>query len=171
MPAINPKILKWARETADLSIEDAARKIELGAAHGQTPAERLLAIEAGKEEPSRRILENMAKKYRRSLLVFYLQNPPEKGDRGEDFRRIQAPLIADYSALVDALIRDIRSRQDLIHSIMEDQEADALEFINSASLEDNEKGLAEKIKKTIGFELREFRSKPTAEEAFGYLRY
>jgi len=171
MPAVNPKIMKWARETAGLSVEEAARKIELGAAHGQTPAERLLGIEAGREEPSRRMLQNMAKKYRRSLVVFYLQDPPEKGDRGEDFRRIQEPLIADYRALVDALVRDIRSRQELIHSIMEDQEADILNFVGSASLEDGAKDIAEKIIQVIDFELMEFRSKPTAKDAFGYLRY
>jgi hypothetical protein len=41
MPAINPSLLVWARETAGLSLRDAAAAIKLNAARGKTGAERL----------------------------------------------------------------------------------------------------------------------------------
>ena len=45
MPAVNPEILTWARETAGLSLERAADAIQLSAARGLSGAERLEALE------------------------------------------------------------------------------------------------------------------------------
>jgi|SRR5579872_830251 len=86
MPMLNPDILQWARKTAGLSLEEAAHAIELKESHGTSGPDRLAALEAGKEEPSRPLLLRMARAYRRSLLVFYLEQPPKTGDRGKDFR-------------------------------------------------------------------------------------
>jgi len=71
-----------------LSLDAAAHALELKEAHGVPPAERLEALEKGEEEPSRPLLLKMAKAYRRSLLVFYLEQPPKRGDRGKDFRTL-----------------------------------------------------------------------------------
>src|SRR5438094_273095 len=88
MGTIRPEILTWARETAGLSLEDAARSIGLKEARGQKAAERLAALETGAEEPPRSLLVKMAQAYRRPLLVFYLREPPKTGDRGQDFRTL-----------------------------------------------------------------------------------
>ena len=40
---INPEILIWARKTAGLDLETAARKIQLNAARGMSGPERLAA--------------------------------------------------------------------------------------------------------------------------------
>lgn len=170
MPAVNPEILIWARETAGLSLEEAAHAVGINNARGQTGAERLAAIEAGEVEPSRPVLLNMVKKYRRSLVVFYLQAPPEKGDRGVDFRRAPGAPPPTYNATVDALIRDIRSRQSLVHSLLEDQDAKPLQFIGSARLENGTKALIASITETLSFQLNEFRKQRSSNEAFGYLR-
>jgi hypothetical protein len=54
MGGIRPEVLTWARETAGLSLEDAARAIGLKDARGETGRERLAKIEeAG--DPSRQI--------------------------------------------------------------------------------------------------------------------
>ena len=79
MAQINPQILTWARETAGLSIEDAAKKVGLSKTKSQTPAERLRSLESGDVEPSFSVLQKMAQKYRRPLVVFYLEQPPQKG--------------------------------------------------------------------------------------------
>ena len=85
--AFNPEVFRWARESAGLELEGAARAI------GIIPAS-LIAIETGEQEPSRSMLSNMARVYHRSLLTFYLPIPPRKGDRGEDFRTIAGNLTA-----------------------------------------------------------------------------
>ena len=76
MPRSNPQVLTWARETAGLSLAEAADAITLNTARGVTGADRLAAMERGEVDPSRPLLLRMAHKYRRPLLVFYLDRPP-----------------------------------------------------------------------------------------------
>lgn len=170
MPAINPDILRWARETADFSLEEAAHAIDLKDAFGKTGAERLAALEAGEDEPTRRILVAMAQKYRRPLLVFYLREPPRKGDRGRDFRTVPDAEPLAYDATLDALIRDIKNRQSLVRSLMEDEESQPLAFINSFEMRQGTAVLVERIISTFSFQLSEFRSQRNINSAFAYLR-
>src|SRR5271168_1641558 len=156
MPALNPEILEWARRTAGLSLDDAAREIDLKEAHGTSGAERLAALEAGAEEPSRPLLLRMAKAYRRSLLVFYLAKPPKTGDRGKDFRTLPGGKPPLYNPILDALIRDIRGRQSLIRSLLEDAEAEELAFIGSATTSVPVPELAERIVAQTKFDLAKF---------------
>lgn len=70
--ALNPQILIWARNTAGLSVEEAAHRLGFKNTRERTAEERLRAMEAGEEDPSRSVLLNMARIYHRSLLVFDL---------------------------------------------------------------------------------------------------
>src|ERR1035441_7719224 len=124
MSAIRSEILRWARETAGLSLKDAARAIDLKPARGQSGVERLAALENGAEQPPRGILIKMAQAYRRPLIAFYLNAPPKTGDRGQDFRTL--PGHERYNPGLDALIRDIKGRQGLIKSMLEDAESEPL---------------------------------------------
>lgn len=167
MSAIKPKVLEWARETAGLSLGDAARKIGLS---GPSAAERLREIESGDREPSRAQLLKMANVYRRSLLTFYLSKPPAKGARGHDFRTLPQRQTAN-EPLVDALLRDIRTRQALVRSVVEDEpDAHPLPFIGSKSISDSVTGVAKSIQETLSFDLDVFRAQHRAEQAFAYLR-
>jgi Zn-dependent peptidase ImmA (M78 family) len=168
MSAIRPEILTWARETAGLSLDDAARAIDLKTARGETGAERLAKLEEGKVEPPRSLLEKMAKAYHRPLLVFYLSHPPKKGDRGQDFRTIPGK-DRDNPGL-DALIRDIKARQGLVRSILEDEEAEPPDFVGTATMEMPTKELASRIAKRFEINLSEYRGEKSAELAFSYLR-
>jgi Zn-dependent peptidase ImmA (M78 family) len=171
MPALNPEIFEWARETAGLSLDEAAHAIELREAHGVSGAQRLAALEAGKEEPSRPLLLRMAKAYRRSLLVFYLERPPKTGDRGKDFRTLPGAQPPLYNPVLDALIRDIRGRQSVIRSLLEDAEAEKLPFIGSATMNVAVPALAERIVRQINFDLAKFRNQDSVNDAFAYLRF
>lgn len=168
MSAIQPSILTWARETAGLSLDDAARALGLKTARGRTGPERLAALEGGEEEPSRPLLVKMAKTYRRPLLVFYLAAPPKTGDRGEDFRTLPGP--ERYNPALDALVRDIKARQGLIRSILEDDHAEALDFIGSVTRELPAETLATRMAERLGFSLADFRATKNSDEAFTYLR-
>jgi len=106
MGAIRPEVLTWARETAGLSLEDAARAVGLKDARGETGRERLAKIEVT-GDPPRPLLLKMAKAYRRPLLIFYLSRPPKTGDRGQDFRTL--PGEERYNPELDALMRTWRA--------------------------------------------------------------
>src|SRR5260370_7866984 len=109
--ALNPHILTWARDTAGLSVDEAAHALGFKDTRGRTAAERLRAMEAGEEEPSRSVLLNMARAYHRSLLVFYLSEPPRTGDRGQDFPRAPCVKPPAHAPTLHALPHDIPYRQ------------------------------------------------------------
>src|SRR5437868_5237290 len=158
MPSVNPEILRWARETAGFSIADAAAKLEIGEARGMTGEDRLAGYEAGEQEPSRPLLLRMAKQYRRPLLTFYMSKPPATGERGEDFRMVPPEHSTTQSALVDALIRDVRARQQIVRAALEDEdEAAPLPFVASMNMRQGVDAVLQSIKDTLDLDLAKYR--------------
>jgi Zn-dependent peptidase ImmA (M78 family) len=111
----------------------------------------------------------MAQQYRRSLLVFYLDTPPAKGDRGQDFRTLPGENSAE-DVLLDMLIRDLKIRQAIVKSLREDEDAEELPFIGSATMQQGAETVAQSIRSVTGFNLEQFRERSTTEKAFSYLR-
>ena len=92
--------------------------------------DRLAALERGDDEPTRPTLVRMAQHYRRPLLAFYLSAPPRRADRGADFRTLTGPRSSGTDALVDALVRDVRSRQQMVRAALEaEDEAEPLPLV------------------------------------------
>jgi Zn-dependent peptidase ImmA (M78 family)/transcriptional regulator with XRE-family HTH domain len=162
--AFNPEVFRWARESAGLELEVAARAI------GIVPTS-LIAIEKGEKEPSRTRLSKMAKVYHRSLLTFYLPMPPRKGDRGEDFRTVVGNRTVEADADVDALVRDLRARQSLVRTVLEDdQDVQPLGFVGSASMNDGVPALVGSIERMLGITRAQYRAQKDVESAFTLLR-
>ncbi len=169
MPRVNPENLRWARETAGLDEANAAKKIGLNAARGADAAERLRRLESGQVEPTRRQLSRMATAYRRPLIAFYAAQPPRAAERVEDFRALpdRRP---ETEPLVQALVRDVRARQGLVRTVLEEDDAPALAFVGSRRMAQGPAAVAEAIRQTIGFRLDRFRGSNNADAAFAYLR-
>jgi Zn-dependent peptidase ImmA (M78 family) len=171
MPRVNPEILRWARESAGLSLEEAARRIDLSDARGVTATERLAALEAGEGEPTRPLLVRMAKQYRRPLLTFYLGTPPRKANHGQDFRTLPEDYAGHLEPVLDVLLRDILTRQALVKAALEDEEEpEPLRWVGSASMEEGIPRLVQRIREALALSLTEYRAAPDAEEAFKFLR-
>lgn len=170
MPAVNPKILVWARETAGFGIDEAAGKLQLRDSKTSTAAEKLRQYEAGKA-PSRALLVRMAKQYRRPLLAFYLPEPPRTQYRGEDYRTLHKDIDPSQDAVVDALVRSINSRQSILKVALQSEgEMEPLLFIGSCAIKDGPRKLAERISTATGFNLAKYRASTSQTEAFKYLR-
>ncbi|MBI3897101.1 MAG: ImmA/IrrE family metallo-endopeptidase [Gammaproteobacteria bacterium] len=170
MPRVNPEILVWARETAGLSIDEAAAKLGISKARGIAAATRLSALETGVSAPSRTHLSKMAKLYRRPLLTFYMSAPPRKGDRGQDFRTLPDRQ-TEAEPLVDALIRDIRARQSMVRTIIaDDEEVAPLRFIGSMKMDEGVGTVLASIRQILSFDLATFRAQGSPEAAFSLLR-
>ena len=170
MPRINPAILTWARETAGLSPEDAARKIGINDTLKFKAVERLHALEIGDIEPSRPLLLKMAKQYRRPLISFYLSAVPARGERGDDFRTLPEGRDQSSEALVDALVRDIRARQEMVRASLLDEDAQVLSFVASRSMGDGVMSVVNDIKQKILFDRLNFRGQRNPEDGFASLR-
>jgi len=169
---INPRILSWARETAGFSPEEAAEKLGLKSTARASAAEKLLQAETGARPVSQGLLEKAAVTYRRPLITFYLPQPPTRGDRGEDFRTVTgaAPSLRQ-DALLDALIRDVRTRQQLLHEAMlEDEDTRLLTFVASSRTSDGANQVATKIRTTLGVSTDDQRRAKDAGTLFSLLR-
>lgn len=167
MPRINPQILSWARESAGLTLEDAARGIGLA---GENAVTRLAEMEAGDREPSRPQLLKMADRYRRPLLTFYLPEPPAAAPRTHDFRTLPNRETG-AEATIDALVRDVRTRQALVRSALEDaEEAEIRPFVGSVDSRGGAEKLARAMTDLLGLDREAYRAARTVEQAFRIFR-
>lgn len=132
---INPAILPWARAAAGLSLEDAAARAGISGKESSA-AEKLAEMEAGLRPISRSQLAALAALYRRPLITFYLTDPPVRGERGEDFRRPSPAVSRREEALLDALLRDTRARQEMVKELLLDEEdVTPRPFVGSAQIQ------------------------------------
>lgn len=83
----NNEILKWARESVHITIDQAALKLNID-------ANQLKEIESGKEPVSYSFLEKMAKLYARPIALFFFSRIPEEQTPVKEFRSL--PDIAFY---------------------------------------------------------------------------
>ena len=171
MPKVNPDIIHWARETAGLTLEEAANKLKLHQARGVSAVDRLSALESGDDHPTRSLLTRMAKQYRRPLLTFYMSAPPRKGDRGQDFRTLPVDYSDADEALLDALIRDVKARQSMVRAMLKDEEdTEPLHFVGSMRMSQGISAVLSSIQETIQLDIAEFRAEDSPSEAFTLLR-
>lgn len=171
MPQLNPEILRWARKTAGLTLEEAASKLSIGPARGVEPPDRLRALEAGEAAPTRALVARMAKQYRRPLVVFYLPAPPPPGDRGTDFRTLPDVRSNTDEAILDALMRRVVARQALVRAVLEaEDEIEALPFVGSATRDTGVADLVQSLRNVLGVGLTAFRAEKATDQAFRLLR-
>ena len=124
---INPEILGWARERAGLSLEKAAKKIDLSLS-------TLTKMERGERKPTRNQLNKIAKSYWYPLAVFYASQPPLPTKGGVDFRSPNIEIPDEDKGKLRALVRSVYARQEMVKSILEeDKDIEECSFVGSAS--------------------------------------
>ena len=172
MPKVNPEILVWARETAGLAPDAAARKLGFRDTGRASAVDKLAALEQGAAEPTRPQLVKMAQSYRRPLLAFYLPQPPAKGDRGTDFRAQAGTAHSPVDdGVLDALVRDVRARQSMVRAALEEtEEAEPLAFIASCRIEAGANSALASLHALLGIGVAEYRAQRDAPAAFDLLR-
>ena len=172
MPNINHIILSWARETAKLSVKNAAHKLQIKDGKTASAKDKLLDYENGTVAPSRSMLLRMSKVYRRPILTFYLDKPPLIGDRGEDFRTLPDYFIGEDNVYVDVLIRNIRARQNLVRETLIDEDEELkIEFIGRNTVDQGIQHITQTLREVLNFDLDEFRAQPRYSDAFKLLRH
>lgn len=77
---IRPQLLRWARESRGLSVDDVTSRLRLKTGDVND-------WEGGQKTPTRAQLRKLARLYRRSTAVFYLPEPPPDPPELPDFRR------------------------------------------------------------------------------------
>ncbi len=168
---INPRMLTWARETAGLSVAEAAAMLGLKTTAKVSAAEKLRQVEAGTRAVTRGLLQNSVAAYRRPLIAFYLPQPPVRGDRGEDFRTVSGAVSPRDEALLDALLRDVRARQQMLREVLaDDEDARALPFVASCRMDEGATHVAASIRATLGVAVADQRRAKESAGLFSRLR-
>ena len=102
---VKPAVLKWARESLNLALPDAAKKIGV-------KASKLIDWETGTARPTIGQLRKAARVYKRPLAVFFLSDPPRDFDALRDFRRLPDPAKATPSPELNLEIRRAQMRRE-----------------------------------------------------------
>lgn len=100
-----PEILRWARESAGLTEEEAARRLSL------SPA-RLLAAETGERPLTLNQARKAAHVYQRPLAALFLPEPPREDPLEVQFRRLRDAPALPWPPAMRALARSIPALQD-----------------------------------------------------------
>lgn len=103
---VNPSVLRWARETAGVSLEDVARKL----GRKSITAETILAWETGEGSPSYAQLEELAYQiYKRPLALFFFPEPPLEETPRQAFRTLPEHEIEMMSSRMRYMIRQAKT--------------------------------------------------------------
>ena len=131
---INPELLTWARETAGLSLKEAAEKLGLKDSARGSAAEKLRKLEAGEQPVSETRLQKASAVYRRPLVSFYLPRPPARAGRaGRGLPHHRRRRLDARQCLLDALMRDVRARQQLVRELLIEEVINAGTWVNRRS--------------------------------------
>jgi Zn-dependent peptidase ImmA (M78 family)/transcriptional regulator with XRE-family HTH domain len=103
--SVKPSVLKWARESLNLPLTDAAKKIGV-------KVSKLSDWESGASSPTIGQLRKAAGVYKRPLAVFFLSEPPRDFDALRDFRRLPDPTRANPSPKLNLEIRRAQMRRE-----------------------------------------------------------
>ena len=144
MPLIVRSIIKlemfiWVRESAGLSIEDAAHKM-------QTTFKRIQEWENGISKPTIKQLRKLGNIYHRPLAVFYLPKPPKDFDAMRDFRRHPGTVGKSISPELRYEIRKASDRRDIAVELLENLEIELPLFTLKADLSDDTEETAMQIR-------------------------
>ncbi len=140
---VKPELLVWARESAGLDIEEAARKVPV-------KPERLEAWEKeGEDRPTINQLRKLANAYKRPLSVFFLSEPPKGWAALRDFRRLPGEVYGHESPQLRLEIRRARYRRQVALDLLESLGEDLKKFKAAASLNEDVETVAARIREVL----------------------
>ena len=147
---VKPDILVWARETAGLDVEIAAKRIG-------TSVARVMAWEDEDliDLPTVKQLQNMTKIYRRPLSVFYLQERPYTFQVLRDYRRLPGTGMQRYSPKLLLEQRLINQRREQAIDLATELDSNLLVFQHKANLDETPESVGTRIRKVLGVTLEE----------------
>lgn len=158
----NFKLIKWAREIAGWSVEEAAKKLK-------TSVENYLKIENGEKKPTYKQLEVLAKIFKRPLTMFFLSEIPVEKPYASSFR-ILPKNEQEFSKDLRLIIRKARYYQSLINEILLDLGISPSPNIVYRTLDDNPLKIANELRKEFGISFEQQISWKNSYDAFNYWR-
>ena len=157
--AVSPKVLRWARERAGLAVTDLEAKFP-----------RLSEWEAGTAQPTLKQLEQFAKATRVPFGFLFLPEPPEMPLPFADFRTMDSRRREGISPELIDTIHLMQRRQAWLREERIEAEAEPLDFVGAAALDDDPMAIAGEMRRVVGLDDGWAQRVPTWTAAIGELR-
>jgi Zn-dependent peptidase ImmA (M78 family) len=152
-----PRVLRWARERAGLSVRQVAEKI------GAKPEQVRAWEESGELTFAR--AEKLARVTHTPFGYLYLEAPPEEKLPIPDFRTVAGREVIRPSPELLDVLSDALRRQDWFRDYLVAYGEEPLSFVGSVKLEDSPEEIAARIRHTIRLDTEVRRSARTWEDA------
>src|SRR3990167_1215164 len=133
--SVAPSVLKWARETLSRTVEDVAKRLDLGSAVVEK-------WESGEKNPTLKQLRELATFYKRPLAAFFLAAPPQEASLPVDFRTLPKTVTKPFSEKIRLALRRARRLQALAGDMNKSLELEIKVQIGHAVLSDDPQRLA-----------------------------
>ena len=138
-----PSVLRWARETMGKTIDEVAKRVDLGRSTVES-------WETGRKRPTLKQLKELAVFYKRPLAAFFLPAPPQEVPLPADFRSLPSDSKKPFTERTLLALRRARRLQDLSRELAEGLgEAPHIE-IGKVSLPDDPQALADLTRRNLG---------------------
>ncbi len=157
--AIKPELLQWARERAQLAVEDLAERFP-----------KLAGWERGELMPTFRQLEDFAKATHTPFGYLFLPEPPAIPLPIRDFRTLANRCNGFISPELLDTIHAMQARQAWMRDERIDSETGGLFFVGSARLSDDPADIGREIRRILGLGNDWAAGLRTWQEAVGALR-
>ncbi|MYE01722.1 MAG: ImmA/IrrE family metallo-endopeptidase [Alphaproteobacteria bacterium] len=154
--AVNPELLRWARERSGLAQQDLAARSRLG---------KLPEWESGRTKPTLKQVEAFADAVRVPVGYLFLETPPEEEAPIPDFRTVGGqPMRRPGPDLLET-IRICQERQGWYREYARAAGQPELAFVGSATVDMPPEAAAARMRNALDFDIRSRRACPTWTEA------
>lgn len=145
---ITAKVFKWARESAKMTEEYAASKVSVS-------IDKFKNWENGKDYPTIRQAQTLAKVYKRPFALFFLPDVPNDFQPLQDFRKAGSKELSTASIF---MIREIQQKQAWISEVNEENNENRVPFIGKYTIKDNPILVANDILATLNINPLNYKS-------------
>jgi Zn-dependent peptidase ImmA (M78 family) len=154
---VTPRVIRWARERAGFSVEEASETFA-----------KIAAWEAGAAFPTYPQLEQLADTFKLPIAVFFFPEPPDLPPISESFRTLPAEEFAQIPRRVQFLLRKASALQLNLFELCQGQNpADRLITRDlNFSVDVIPESMARDVRQYLGISLEEQRSWRTDADAF-----
>ncbi len=163
--SVNQAVLRWARETLGLSLEDVAQKLN-------KDVEIIKQWENGEGSPTYAQLEKLAYElYKRPLALFFFPEPPEEEDIKKSFRTLPESELQAIPPKVHYLLRLAKVMQINLKELYDERTPAIHPIIKATPFDKNNLAqTAQNIRKQLGISIEEQKSWKNETIALGHWR-
>lgn len=155
---ITGPMLRWARLRDGLSVEDAAKAVDV-------TAERVLAWEDGDQRPTLKKAQALAHKLNIPFAYLFLSEPPAEAIPLPDLRTVAGQSLTQPSPGLLWIVNDALSKQEWYREYLIEGGAGPVPFIGSFSENDDPFAIAESIRSNLSID-DQLRARATSWDNF-----